>query len=126
MIVRLPYQGDPHGLQIDLWIAHPERGDLFRIEPCNFGSLLLCRTGPIAHNVFLIEHAKRQGLTWNPYHGVSVAMGRCVAAETEEAIYQALKLVFIPPDRRNAFADEEQVASDPLQHPYKSNHDGNA
>jgi DNA polymerase (family 10) len=88
-------------LQIDLWIAQPERRDLLETVPSNFGSLFMCRTGSKEHNIWLIEHAKKLGLTWNPYHGVFCPQTRlCIASETEEEIFSALQLDFIPPEKR--------------------------
>ncbi len=106
-------------LQVDVWLAKPARSDMFDAKPANFGSLLLCRTGSAAHNIYLIEHAKKLGLVWNPYHGVFAPVGhpsrmspevgqassltphtRCIASASEEEIFKALGLDYIPPDRR--------------------------
>lgn len=95
--LRLPDQSE---IQLDLFFAQPARRDLLAYEPGNFGSLLLCRTGSKEHNIFLVEHAKRLGLVWKPYAGVFDADGKCLAAESEEAIFKALDLEFIPPAGR--------------------------
>lgn len=87
-------------IQLDLFFARPPRRDLLAYEPGNFGSLLLCRTGSKEHNIFLVEHAKQMGLVWHPYRGVFDAAGKCLAAESEEEIFQALDLEFINPARR--------------------------
>ena len=97
------------GTQLDLWFAHPgsahaER-DMFgnlvgKVLPANFGSLLLSRTGSTMHNVYLIEHAKRRGLTWNTHWGVFNSDGTCVASETEEDSFKALGLAFVKPEQR--------------------------
>jgi DNA polymerase (family 10) len=90
-------------LQVDVWIAQPESRDLLEVKPSNFGSLLLCRTGSTEHNIYLIDHAKRRGLIWNPYHGVFSPIGGksvCIASATEEEIFAALQLEFIPPEKR--------------------------
>ena len=86
--------------ELDLWIAEPDRRDLFSHTPTNFGTLLLCRTGSKQHNIYLIEHAKRLGLRWNPYHGVYDGAGHCLACVTEHEIFQALRLEFVPPEAR--------------------------
>lgn len=101
------------GVQLDIFIAQPKSADLFGVQKaCNFGSLLLCRTGSKAHNIFLVEHAKRQidelnpeGLVWNLYYGVFGRCPRtgqqtCLASESEEEIFAALGLEFVPPERR--------------------------
>lgn len=94
MIVRLK-----NGVQLDVFIAHGEQGDLLETKPTNFGTLLLNRTGSTQHNVWLIEHAKSLGLTWNPYHGVFDG-DRLLASATEAGIFRALKLDFIEPEQR--------------------------
>jgi DNA polymerase (family X) len=87
-------------VQLDIWIAHRGTKDFFNPMPGNFGSLLLCRTGSVTHNIYLVSQAKALGLRWNPHHGVFDGHGRCLAAETEEAVFRALKLDFVPPERR--------------------------
>jgi len=86
--------------QLDLFFARPAARDLLQSVPGNFGSLLLCRTGSKEHNIFLVEHAKRLGLAWSPYRGVLDADGYVLASETEEEIFRALDLAFIPPEQR--------------------------
>jgi DNA polymerase (family 10) len=98
-----PYAGQP--LQADLFFAQPERQALFETTPTNYGSLLLCRTGSKEHNIYLIEHAKRMGLRWNPQRGLFAPDPRTgalvlLASATEQEIFDALELDFIPPERR--------------------------
>ena len=88
------------GLRLDVWMAQPGQRTLFGEGGTNWGSLLLCRTGSIGHNIHLVEHAKRLGLRWNPYWGVYDGMSRCIACETEEDIFKVLKLDFIKPGDR--------------------------
>jgi DNA polymerase (family 10) len=88
-----------NGVQLDIFLAHPGKTELFESTPSNFGSLLLARTGSREHNIWMIEKAKRAGMSWNPYHGVY--MHRCcVAAATEVDIFRALGLDFIEPQDR--------------------------
>jgi DNA polymerase (family 10) len=86
--------------QLDVFIARPPVKDLLQTIPGNFVSLLLCRTGSKEHNIWLVEHAKRIGLTWKPYAGVFDEEGYCLASETEEDIFRVLQLDFIPPEKR--------------------------
>jgi len=88
------------GFQLDIFIATPESDDMFTPSPTNFGSLMLCRTGSKEHNIFLIERAKEQGLRWQPYQGILNAKNEIIASRTEEEIFTALKLDYVPPDRR--------------------------
>jgi DNA polymerase/3'-5' exonuclease PolX len=94
-----------NGVQLDLWLAQQPKKDLFSTTPTNFGSLLLCRTGSKEHNIWLVEHAKKLGLSWNPHHGVFGKSPRtgaygCLASATEEDVFAALKLDFVPPEKR--------------------------
>ncbi|MHB8520691.1 MAG: hypothetical protein ACYDH9_08025 [Limisphaerales bacterium] len=96
--LALPNGGD---VQIDLFFARPAIKDLFQEIPSNFGAILLCRTGSKEHNIYLVEHAKKIGLKLNPYGGVFDEEGYCLAAATEEEIFTALNLDFIPPESRD-------------------------
>lgn len=102
------------GTQLDLWFSHSPvdagQADFFgnpTTRPENFGSLLLCRTGSPAHNIALCERAKTLGLRWNPHWGI-YRNGGCLASKTEEDIYQALGLPFIPPDKRELAGRDAQ------------------
>ncbi len=87
-------------VQIDIFFARMPFVDLLAPVPSNWGSVLLCRTGSLAHNIYLIEHAKALGLRWNPREGVFDATGRLLASETEDSIFKALQLDFIEPEKR--------------------------
>ena len=92
------------GTQLDLFLATPPEQDMFERKPGNWGTLFLCRTGSKQHNIYIVETAKRNGMRWNPYHGLYRA--KClgpthwIAGETEESIFTALGLDFIPPEKR--------------------------
>ena len=76
-LLTLPDRGD---VQIDLFIAqHPKPG-LFGDETSNWGSILLCRTGPTRHNIRIVQRAKDQGLQWEPYRGILDPKGNVIAA----------------------------------------------
>ena len=93
---------DKTELQIDIFFARPATQDLLYATPGNFGTLWLCRTGSKEHNIFLIEHAKSLGLTWNPYEGVKDSLGHVIASESEDDIFKALGLPFVRPPSREA------------------------
>ena len=88
-----------NGFQLDLWIAERPKKDLFSETQTNFGSILLCRTGSVQHNIYLGSVAEKLGRRWNPHHGVFES-GRCLASATEEEIFKALGLEFVPPEDR--------------------------
>jgi DNA polymerase (family X) len=78
------------GLQVDLR-ALPEQ---------HYGAALQYFTGSKEHNVALRARAQRMGLTLNEYALARVETGETVASATEEEIYRALKLPWIPPELR--------------------------
>jgi len=79
------------GMQVDVRLLPPE----------SFGAAMQYFTGSKAHNVELRKRALKMGYTLNEY-----SLSRLedesviVAAESEEEIYAALKLDFIPPELR--------------------------
>jgi DNA polymerase (family 10) len=86
-------------IQLDIFFARGPEPDMFAPKPGNFGSLLLCRTGSKDHNIYLVSNPWLQGARWLPYEGVELD-GKIIAGETEEDVFQALGLDFIPPERR--------------------------
>lgn len=88
-----------NGVQLDVWIAKRPYQDMFFKTVTNFGTLLLCRTGSKEHNIKLCQRAKDLDLHWNPHAGV-YAGDKLLACETEEEIFAALKMEFVPPEKR--------------------------
>jgi DNA polymerase (family X) len=78
------------GLQIDLRVVTEEQ----------LGAALLYFTGGKAHNIKLRQRAIARGMTLNEYALAETATGRVVASRTEENIYAALGLPWIPPPLR--------------------------
>ena len=80
------------GLQIDLRV----------VPPAAFGAALLYFTGSKEHNVRLRGYALRKKLTLNEYglYRVGEEKGTPVASRTEEEIYAALGMDWIPPELR--------------------------
>lgn len=78
------------GLQVDVRV----------LEKKAFGAALQYFTGSKAHNVALRNRAKRMGLKINEY-GVFQEKGeKWVAGRTEEEVYKAVGLPWIPPELR--------------------------
>ncbi len=77
--------------------------DLRVVEPESYGAALQYFTGSADHNVALRERAQKMGLTINEY-GVfkekGGKRGNKVAGETEEGVYEAVGLPWIPPELR--------------------------
>lgn len=82
------------GLQLDLRVVPPE---------C-YGAALQYFTGSQQHNLRLRERAQRQHLTISEYGVCEVsdtdARGPVVAGDTEESVYAAVGLPWIPPELR--------------------------
>ena len=88
-----------NNVQLDLWLAQQPKKDLFSSTPTNFGALFLSRTGSKEHNIWLCEQAQKLGRHFNPHYGV-FERGRLLACATEEEIFKALRMDFVPPERR--------------------------
>jgi DNA polymerase (family 10) len=95
------------GMQIDLRIVG--QGQL--------GAAQLYFTGGKGHNIKLRQRALARGLSLNEYALSELEGGRVVASETEEQIYQALGLPFIPPVLREDAGEIEAAESGALPRP---------
>jgi DNA polymerase (family X) len=85
------------GIQIDVRVVKLEE----------LGAALLYFTGSKAHNIKLRQRALARGMTLNEYTLTDSATGRVIAAATEEAIYAALDLPWIPPVLREDVGEIE-------------------
>jgi DNA polymerase (family 10) len=90
------------GLQVDLRVV-PE---------ASYGAALAYFTGSKAHNIALRRRAQARGLKLNEY---GVFRGeRMLAGETEESVYAALGLPWIPPELREDRGEVEWAERGPL------------
>jgi len=81
------------GMQVDVRTLAPE----------SFGAALQYFTGSKAHNVSLRQRALKMGYTLNEYSLARLDNQEVVASKSEQDIYVALKLDYIPPEvRENA------------------------
>ncbi|MGH7411206.1 MAG: DNA polymerase/3'-5' exonuclease PolX, partial [Candidatus Methylomirabilis sp.] len=78
------------GIQVDLRV----------VEPDCFGAALQYFTGSKAHNIRVRELASRKGLKVSEYGVFKEATGRRIAGATEEEVYGAIGLPYIPPELR--------------------------
>ena len=78
------------GMQTDLRVVPRE----------SFGSALQYFTGSKEHNISLRKRALKKGFKLNEYGLFDVETGLKVAGESEEALYNNLGLVYIPPELR--------------------------
>jgi DNA polymerase (family X) len=97
----------PRGIQIDVRV----------VEPHQLGAALLYFTGSKAHNVKLRIRALARGYTLNEYALSAVDGGKVIASETEEEIYAALGLPFIPPVLREDAGELEAAEAGTLPRP---------
>ena len=88
------------GLQIDLRVVKPDQ----------FGAATLYFTGSKLHNIKLRQRALDRGWTLNEYALTVVETHQVVACETEQAIYGALGLEWIPPPMREDTGEIEHAA----------------
>ena len=78
------------GMQVDVRLLPPD----------SFGAAMQYFTGSKAHNVSLRQRALKMGYTLNEYSLARLDNQQVVASKSEEEIYQALSLDYIPPEMR--------------------------
>ena len=78
------------GMQVDVRFLPPE----------SFGAAMQYFTGSKGHNVALRQRALKLGYTLNEYSLAKLDDQQVVAGKSEEEIYAALKLDYIPPEMR--------------------------
>jgi len=88
--------------------------DLKVVEPDQFGNVLQHFTGAKAHNVALRESAVRRGLHVSEYGILDDATGETLRCATEEEVYAALGLQWIPPELREGRGELEAAAAGTL------------
>ncbi len=90
------------GLQVDVRTVHPDQ----------MGAALVYFTGSKAHNIALRQRAIDRGWSLNEYglwEGEKV-----IASRSEEDIYEALDMAFVPPPMREATGEVESAANGEL------------
>jgi len=95
------------GLQVDLRV----------VELAQFGAACQYFTGSKAHNIKLRQRALGRGWTLNEYGLTDAETGEVIAADTEEAIYAALGLDFIPAPMREDRGEIEAAERGELLRP---------
>jgi DNA polymerase (family X) len=78
------------GMQVDVRFLPPE----------SFGAAMQYFTGSKTHNVALRQRALKMGYTLNEYSLAQLDGEKIVASKSEEEIYKALELDYIPPELR--------------------------
>jgi len=96
-VERVLGQGDTKS---SLRIAGGYQADLRLVPAESRGAAMQYFTGSKAHNVLLRDRAIQQGLKLNEYGLFRVDDDGRVAGETEEGIYEALGMAWVPPELR--------------------------
>jgi DNA polymerase (family 10) len=91
------------GLQVDLRVVRPE----------SYGAALHYFTGSKAHNIALRTRAMRMGLKVSEY-GVFDRRGKRRGGASEEDVFRAVGLPFIPPELREGAGEIEAAEADRL------------
>jgi len=97
------------GLQVDVRV----------VPPSQLGAACQYFTGSKAHNVKLRQRALARGWLLNEYGLQESEGGRVVAAETEESIYEALGLQYVPPPLREDHGEIERAEAGELPTPLR-------
>lgn len=74
--------------------------DLLYVVPAEYGAAILYFTGSWDFNEAMRSLAKKQGLRLNQMGLFDRATGQLIHAETEEGIFRALNLAYVPPHER--------------------------
>ncbi len=84
--------------------------DVRLLPTASYGAALQYFTGSKAHNVVLRQRALKMGYTLNEWALARLDDGSTVAAATEEEIYAALDLDWMPPEMRENLGEIEAAA----------------
>lgn len=91
--------------------------DLRVFDPDVFGAALYYFTGSKAHNIHTRTIAIKDGLTISEYgvhRGTKERKGRLIACRTEEDVFRAIGLPYIPPEIREDTGEVEAAREDKL------------
>ena len=92
------------GMQVDVRLLPPD----------SFGAAMQYFTGSKAHNVALRQRALKMGYTLSEYSLAKLDTEEPVAGKTEEEIYAALKLDYVPPELRENLGELDAAANHTL------------
>src|SRR3989338_6950354 len=89
--------------------------DVRVLEEKSFGSALQYFTGSKSHNIAIRDRAKRMGLKISEYGVFDEKTDKWLAGRTEEDVYKAVGLPFIPPEIRENTGEIEAAEKGSLQ-----------
>ena len=108
LVERVLAHGDTKS-SVQLWGGF--QADLRVVPRESTGAALQYFTGSKAHNIVLRDRAIQRGFKLNEYGLYRVDDNTRVAGETEEGIYEALGLAFVPPELRENRGEIEAAES---------------
>jgi len=85
----MSYKVEGHNFHVDIYLANKK----------TWGILQLIRTGSTQHNIKMCMRAKTLGMMLSAADGV-IKDGQVIASRTEEEIFAALAMPFVPPEKR--------------------------
>ncbi len=102
--------------KVSFYLQNSLQVDVRLLPASSYGAALQYFTGSKTHNVALRQRALRMGYTLNEWSLARVDDGSVVAAATEEEIYAALGLDWIPPELRENMGEIEAAQAHTLPH----------
>jgi DNA polymerase (family 10) len=99
-----------------IWLAGGLQVDLRVLAAPVFGNLLQHFTGSREHNIQLRELAVRKGLRVSENGIVDLTTGNTIRCRTEDEVYAALGLPYIPPELRLGIGELEAARDGTLPH----------
>ncbi len=97
LLADVPTRGPTRAVGITTTGVHI---DLRVVTPDVWGAALLYFTGSKAHSIHLRRIAQRAGLKLSEYALERITDGRALASRSEDQIYEALGMAFVPPTLR--------------------------
>jgi DNA polymerase (family X) len=97
LVERVLGRGDTKS---SVWLRGGFQADLRVVPAESAGAALQYFTGSKAHNIAVRDRASQRGLKLNEYGLFDQATGMMVAGTSEQGVYEALGLAWIPPELR--------------------------
>jgi DNA polymerase (family X) len=102
--------------KVSFHVAQGMQVDVRLLPSASYGAALQYFTGSKAHNVVLRQRALKMGYTLNEWALARLDDESIVAAATEEEIYSALKMDWMPPEMRENLGEIDAAAEHRLPH----------
>ncbi|HEY6488132.1 MAG: DNA polymerase/3'-5' exonuclease PolX [Terracidiphilus sp.] len=100
--------------KVSFYLANSLQVDVRLLPSESYGAALQYFTGSKAHNVSLRQRALKMGYTLSEWSLARLDDGSTVAAATEEEIYAALAMDWMPPEMRENLGEIEAAANHSL------------